>query len=365
MSRYFQMYEATARALKAVSPRLRVGGPATSEDMINVSATTPAFGTSWVGNFTQYCKANKVPYDFVSNHNYAGCGEPGTIGNVSNLLKAQQRARAVIGPATPFVITEFGAACTQGAGVTAAMAAKAQASGPKAPPGVGIDGYPGVGSIDGFTNGGWWHDVEHQAAFVVAAADALAAGQYESLSYWAFSDVFEESFWPVTNVSFHGMFGLVNLQGVPKPTYRAYQLLHETGDTRFETTTSGGGVACGHVGALAIGDDSDPLLKRLDVIVYNHVTEGQAGAAPSCVVELSIPTAATAATLRRIDATNANAYTEWVEMGMPQDLLPPDQVARLKAASELKVLAATLGGGGKTVTLEVPLHGLAAVRFAF
>lgn len=43
MEHYFEMYAATAHALKAVSPRLRVGGPATSEDMINVSATTPKF----------------------------------------------------------------------------------------------------------------------------------------------------------------------------------------------------------------------------------------------------------------------------------------------------------------------------------
>ena len=30
-----------------------------------------------------------------------------------------------------------------------------------------------------------------------------------------------------------GRFGLINLHGIPKPTYRAYQLLHETGSTRL------------------------------------------------------------------------------------------------------------------------------------
>lgn len=145
-------------------------------------------GTSWIGNFTQYCQAHGVPYDFVSNHNYAGCGEPGTIGNIDNLLRAQTAARKVIGNEVPFVITEFGAACTQGAGVNAAMAAAAQAG---TSGGGGANSYPGgkVNAMDGFANGGWWHDVEHQAAFVIAAVDALAAGGYESLSYWAFSDV--------------------------------------------------------------------------------------------------------------------------------------------------------------------------------
>eukprot|EP01043_Picozoa_sp_COSAG02_P031210 COSAG02_NODE_2027_length_10079_cov_10.855311_1_plen_94_part_10 len=75
----------------------------------------------------------------------------------------------------------------------------------------------------------------------------------------AFTDVFEESFWPMKNVSFHGMFGLVNLQGVPKSTYRAYQLLHQTGNTRHavKTTPVGAGISngCGQsIGALAISD---------------------------------------------------------------------------------------------------------------
>ena len=221
MLHYFEMYAVTARALKGVSPRLRVGGPATSEDMINVSATTPSFGTSWVGNFTKYCQQNNVPFDFVSNHNYAGCGEPGTIGNVGNLLRAQKAARGVIGEKVPFVITEFGAACTQGAGVNASMAAAAQAS---TSGGGGADGYPGgkVNAMDGFANGGWWHDVEHQAAFVIAAVDALAAGGYESLSYWAFSDVFEESFWPVHWAPVQNRLGAASFPAPGKESARSY-----------------------------------------------------------------------------------------------------------------------------------------------
>ena len=34
------------------------------------------------------------------------------------------------------------------------------------------------------------------------------------------------------------MFGLINLHGVPKPTYRAYQLLHETGETRLPVSSA-------------------------------------------------------------------------------------------------------------------------------
>ena len=115
------------------------------------------------------------------------------------------------------------------------------------------------------------------------------------------------------------MFGLVNLQGVPKPTYRAYQLLHETGDIRHQTTVHGSGPCAQSVGALAISDDSDPLRRHLDVLIYNHVDDAQTSTA--CTVKLSMgggslsspasaPKSCTAASVRRIDASNANAYAE-------------------------------------------------------
>src|SRR3984957_8503543 len=55
---YFELYAHTARALKAVSPRLRVGGPATA-------------AAAWVADFLKYDAANHVPVDFVSSHGYA------------------------------------------------------------------------------------------------------------------------------------------------------------------------------------------------------------------------------------------------------------------------------------------------------
>jgi xylan 1,4-beta-xylosidase len=52
------LYEHTARALKAVSARLRVGGPATA-------------AAAWVTSFLTYAAANHAPVDFVSTHGYA------------------------------------------------------------------------------------------------------------------------------------------------------------------------------------------------------------------------------------------------------------------------------------------------------
>ena len=54
---YFHLYEVTARALKSVSPLLRVGGPATAQ-------------AAWIPAFIRFCSAHHVPVDFLSTHVY-------------------------------------------------------------------------------------------------------------------------------------------------------------------------------------------------------------------------------------------------------------------------------------------------------
>ena len=54
---YFDLYAHTARALKSISPRLRVAGPATA-------------AASWVVAFLRFTAANHAPVDFISTHAY-------------------------------------------------------------------------------------------------------------------------------------------------------------------------------------------------------------------------------------------------------------------------------------------------------
>ena len=202
---YWELYTQAARALKAASPALKVGGPAT------------CCADCWIDDFVKYMDSHNVPYDFISTHAYSSCQMAG-LGDVERVVQDIQTARADLdnvtatnhpnhpaGKTPPWLITEFGSSCNQGFGDP------------------GANQFPAA-----------IHDMIDQSSYTIATVDKLAgAGEPQALSYWAVSDVFEESFFPVHNESFHGMFGLINLHGVPKPTYRAYQLLHETGDTRL------------------------------------------------------------------------------------------------------------------------------------
>ena len=58
-----------------------------------------------------------------------------------------------------------------------------------------------------------------------------ASNLVQGYSFWTFSDIFEENYFP--SVPFHGGFGLLTLHGVAKPTYRAFELLHRLGSERL------------------------------------------------------------------------------------------------------------------------------------
>lgn len=54
---YYNLYKHTALALKKADSRLKVGGPATSNN-------------SWIPQFVDFCRKNGAPVDFVSTHHY-------------------------------------------------------------------------------------------------------------------------------------------------------------------------------------------------------------------------------------------------------------------------------------------------------
>jgi xylan 1,4-beta-xylosidase len=90
------------------------------------------------------------------------------------------------------------------------------------------------------------HDSYISAAYIVSRLKG--SEEYaESMSYWTFTDIFEEN-GPVPS-PFHGGFGLINFQGLRKPSFYAYQFLNRLGTEELVSddrdswiTRDGGGV---------------------------------------------------------------------------------------------------------------------------
>ena len=80
---YFDLYAATARAIKSVSADYKVGGPATA-------------GCGWVPEFIHFCDTNHAPVDFISTHTYGvESGYLDEHGNAGTVLS--QNPNSIIG----------------------------------------------------------------------------------------------------------------------------------------------------------------------------------------------------------------------------------------------------------------------------
>jgi len=173
----------------------------------------------------------------------------------------------------------------------------------------------------------------------------------DAYSFWTFTDLFEENYFP--SVPFHGGFGLLNLHGIPKPTYRAFELLHRLGSAQLPVTGR--------------HDTVDAWVVRgatsLMVVLTNHALPRHPIDSERVRVELaSFPSPRTVVTLERIDDRHANAKGAWLEMGSPE-YLSPLQVERLQEASRLTGEPHPWGFEGGTLHLDVelPPHAVAVL----
>jgi xylan 1,4-beta-xylosidase len=191
---YFELYEHTARAIKGVDERLRVGGPSTAQ-------------AAWIGDFIAYTVKDKVPVDFVSSHIYGmdkalkvfgkeeQIPEPEMVYRGTRWMHEQIKASAR--PNLPLIVSEFSASRVA------------------------------TGNRDTLYMGPW-------LANVVRECDGLA----EFMSFWPFSDVFEEHGVPEGPFAPQGGRGLIAPDGIPKPSYVAFALLHRLGDERISESAA-------------------------------------------------------------------------------------------------------------------------------
>ncbi|QPC89339.1 glycosyl hydrolase [Mesorhizobium sp. INR15] len=306
---YFKLYAATAKAIKSVDRQLRVGGPATAAN-------------AWIGDFITFCTQNDLSADFISTHHYPtdAFGKPGddTETQLSQSTRSvlRDQARIAHGQAggRPLYYTEW---CTS--------------SNPRDP----------------------MHDEPYAAAFIVKTV-MEARGLVQGYSYWTFSDIFEENYFP--SVPFHGGFGLMNLHGVAKPAYRAFELLHGLG-TEFLAVDSNHPT----VDTWCLRDGNSVTVLLSNFALPRHPIEDE-----TVHVELRNAPEPIMTTVRRVDALNANAKAHWVTMGSP-DYLSPAMVDQLHAASAMREERQPVSRHGSTVEFDVivPPLGVAAIRLEF
>ena len=309
-AKYFDLFKATWTAVKAISPRLQVGGPATAAN-------------AWLDDFNRFCAANACPPDFISTHYYPtdafGSVDTDTVSQLADAPLSVMRDRALeartAAGSKPLYYTEWN--------IT---------SNPRDP----------------------MHDGPFCAAlatrFLLSVDDVV-----DAYSWWVFTDIFEENYFP--SVPFHGGFGLLNLYGVAKPVYRGFEMLGQLGTRHWPVATSHPTVTA-HVGAPA--DDATSTVLLINVAMPRHPVATEVVTVQLAGLKGRQPRAAL---LSRIDDEHANPQAEWLRMGSPE-YPHPHQVDALNLASTVtpERIALEAGDGQVSFTLPLPANAMALVR---
>ncbi len=309
---YWELYDHTARSVKRVSTRLRVGGPATAQ-------------AAWADAFIQHCAENKVPVDFVSSHVYGNDTAKDVFATDEKIprdrmvcravKKVHDQIRASAMPNLPLIWTEYNASYANEPGIT-----------------------------DSIYMGPWMADTIRQCD-----------GMTDMMSYWTFSDVFEEQ--GVVKNPFYGGFGLIAMGDIPKPAYNAFELLHRLGDER-----------------IAVDSKSVLVTRQKDgslvVAAWNLVSPDESGTTSAELIPTGVTTTihlrfehlagVRKAYISRVDRDHGDVHPAYDKMGQPR-YPTQEQLKALRRAAQMPAVEIRDLINGE-LTLDLPPDGLAVIE---
>lgn len=276
---YFKLYKYSAQGIKAASPLFKVGGPATA-------------GCAWIPELINYCKKNDVPLDFITTHHYGVDGYldekgvyqlrmPGNAdGLPSTIGRTVQSVKESCFPDLQVHFTEWSSSYS-----------------PRDPV----------------------HDTYQNATIILNALRKVNPAP-ASMSYWTFTDIFEEP--GTVNTPFHGGFGLMNFQGIKKPTYFAFKFLNELGKKELATNDSDSWVCTNEDG------DVQALFWNLTMLNQNNEPnqifyKKNLPPVGTHTVHLSLkdlPNGKYIKEIYRVGYKINDAYTAYYDMGSPSQL---------------------------------------------
>ena len=169
-------------------------------------------------------------------------------------------------------------------------------------------------------------------------------GMTAMMSYWSFSDVFEEQ--GVVKTPFYGGYGLMAEDDIPKPSLTAFSILHKLGTTRIANPATDALVTKRPDGSLVIA-------------LWNLVEPGVAGSPKEFELSLKGIGNPALAQIMRADADHGDTLDAWKEMGSPA-YPTKDQIMQLRKVGSAAAPESMPIDGGK-LRVSVPSQGLAVI----
>jgi len=271
---YLKLYDASVRAVKEALPQMRVGGPA----VCGGSSCIP-----WIRAFLDHCRDEKVPVDFLTRHIYMG---------QAPTRKGRYLYQEMCDPA--YSIGE--------AEETRRL----------------IDSYPEFKGMEmhiteyntSYNPFCPTHDTVYNAALIAGMLAGLG-DTCASYSYWTFGDVFEEV--GVPDRPFHGGFGLLANDSIPKPTYWTY-------------------VFFSRMQGKAMLKTNDCVVVRDEKGGYRAVMWNLEREEKQITVKLPETKGKWAYFTRTVDEESGNPLKVWHDLGEPASLTPDQKELLLECA---------------------------------
>jgi xylan 1,4-beta-xylosidase len=315
---YFKLYRHSARAIKSVNARYRVGGPATA-------------GAAWVPEMVDFCVKDGSPIDFISTHSYgvrAGfLDEFGVAGTVlddaefavsGDVMQSRRYIEDSALPKLELHYTEWSSSYTPSDPI---------------------------------------HDSYHEAAYILRKIKQ-SGNAADSMSYWVFTDIFEEAgprFTP-----FHGGFGLLNYQGIKKSAYHAFSFLNMLGAAELDSADPQ---------AYVCKDERGGVQILFWDYTYTHPGGGvnnqdhyrkdlPARARGKAEISLSdLPEGEYLLSLRKIGYRSNDPHTAYIDMGRPEQLTRRQAASLAEASTGEPYRSVSVSiEKGKPFTLELDFN---------
>lgn len=321
---YFELYDLTAKTIKAIDPALKVGGPSTA-------------GAAWVPEFLAHVKESGALVDFVTTHTYGVLGgfldesgvsdtklDPSPNAIIGDVRRVREQISASAYPSLPLYFTEWSTSYTPRDSV---------------------------------------HDSYISAPYILTKLKA-SQGLVQGMSYWTYTDLFEEPGPPTA--PFQGGFGLLNPQGIRKPAYFAYKYLHALEGYSLATRDPQAMFSVRDENVTGvIWDFEQPDQKVSNRSFYTKLIPSH----PAQPLQLQMihlaPNAAYRLQVYRTGYHANDAYTAYLEMGSPKELTEA-QIASLneltRDVAEIDKVVRSSGKGTVEFSIQMNSNDIVLVR---
>jgi xylan 1,4-beta-xylosidase len=303
LEEYLKLYDTTVKEIKSICPDYKVGGPA--------SASPYKYETE----FVKHCAENHIPVDFISSHSYGvKAGFLDEFGNQGTILDQDPMA------------------------VSGRMRHSRELIKQSALPNLELHFTEWSTS---YTPSDPVHDAYQSAAFILDKVKNTE-GYVNSLSYWVFTDIFEEAGPRWT--PFHGGFGLMNYQSIKKPAYYAYRYMAQLGKTELSCNDPATWICKDEQGDMQILLWNFTLTKPTDSVNNQVYYRRDLPAKNKGEVEVNIQHVPDGKYLLKVFQTGYrvnDAYATYFDMGNP-DQLTKEQENTIKAINNNDPVSQTL-----------------------